>query len=248
MPPRQPLNKPAERPSSKPPANPLSLQSDLPESDLPRNDASDPPIDMAGMSFGSVDVGRRYAALLAEWSKCRLCPLHATRQHVVIARGSLPCDVLILGQAPGKDDDREGLPFSGRSGRLLISLLNEMLEEHDFTYCFAHTIGCVPWHCGDEEKYRAPTQAEEKHCVPRLASVIELARPRGIVTLGKDVESYLAAQMKSLVLQTTMPQLICNVATPTEILNTGGASTGNDVYRRTRSALRQFVFNKVLKV
>ena len=62
---------------------------------------------------------RAWSRLTREIEACHSCPLSASRRHVVVFRGSLSARVLLVGEAPGADEDRTGIPFVGRSGRRL---------------------------------------------------------------------------------------------------------------------------------
>lgn len=65
----------------------------------------------------------RYSLHVENWSDCRACELHLWRRNVVLARGALPCDVLFVGEAPGKSEDAVGAPFVGPAGQLLDAIV-----------------------------------------------------------------------------------------------------------------------------
>jgi uracil-DNA glycosylase len=172
----------------------------------------------------------------------------------------MPCDVLFLGEAPGDDDDRSGVPLSGRNGMILDRLVSDVAARaYDddkespklpISYCVALSIGCVPWSCGDSPQYRRPSPAEEKACLPRLASLLELIEPKSIMLLGDAVKQYWQRNEKYLrefVSYLPDSRTIARIPTPTEIIAKGGTSVGNDTYREARSVVRQIVLNRVLK-
>lgn len=172
----------------------------------------------------------------------------------------MPCDVLFLGDAPGIDDDTTAVPLSGRNGMVLDRLIadtverkidvNEDTPKPSLSYCVALSIGCVPWGCGNTLQYRSPSKAEEKACLPRLVSLLELAEPRSIILLGDDVKQYWTRNEKyfrDYVTRLPDSRTIARIPTPARIIADGGTSEGNDTYREARSTIRQIVLNRVLK-
>src|SRR5690606_34708303 len=77
-------------------------------------------------------------------SKCHRCRLYATAQHVwLMGRGPIPCDVMIVGEAPGRREDDIGKPFAGKGGSLLDSLLAEHGLSRDRVY-ITNAVRCRP--------------------------------------------------------------------------------------------------------
>lgn len=119
---------------------------------------------------------RALAALAAEIRACRACPLGAIRQHAVVYRGALAPDVVFVGEAPGRAEDAAGVPFVGRSGRLLdgaIARLGPVLGE----YGVLNVLKCRP-----PENRFDPVAA--RSCRPFLDRQLALLRPRLLVPLG----------------------------------------------------------------
>jgi DNA polymerase len=110
----------------------------------------------------------------------------------VFYRGQCPCDVLFIGEAPGKDENLSGTPFIGRSGALLDGIIEEVGQ--DFSYGIQNILACIPL---DKDKHtgkvgvRAPTAAEAEACNPRFVETIIRAEPTLIVLLGKTAKKYL---------------------------------------------------------
>jgi DNA polymerase len=118
------------------------------------------------------------ADLAREASGCTRCPLSAGRTQVVFGVGDAGADLMFVGEAPGRDEDLQGEPFVGRSGRLLDRLMGEELGI-DRSRCYiANVVKCRP------PDNRDPRPEEIAACRPYLASQIELIRPTVVVTLG----------------------------------------------------------------
>ncbi len=116
-------------------------------------------------------------ALYREASECTRCPLAETRTKVVFGAGNAEADMMFVGEAPGAEEDRQGLPFVGRAG----ALLNELLEGIGLTredVFIANVLKCRP------PGNRDPQPLEIESCHPYLERQIELIRPAVIGTLG----------------------------------------------------------------
>jgi DNA polymerase len=114
----------------------------------------------------------------AEASTCTRCSLAAGRTQVVFGMGQPTADLMFIGEGPGAEEDRQGLPFVGRSGRLLDQLL---AEEAGFTreHCYiANIVKCRP------PGNRDPRPEEIAACRPWLERQLDLVDPTVIVTLG----------------------------------------------------------------
>ena len=118
------------------------------------------------------------AELEAEALGCVACPLAAGRTKVVFSAGNPSADLMLVGEAPGRDEDLAGEPFVGRSGQLLDRLLAEELEL-DRTGCYiANVVKCRP------PANRDPHPLEVATCRHFLESQVELVAPKVIVSLG----------------------------------------------------------------
>jgi DNA polymerase len=125
--------------------------------------------------------GERREELKAVWqqaSACTRCPqLAATRQSVVFGAGNADADLMFVGEAPGANEDRQGLPFVGQAGRLLDQLLSEIgLARADVFVC--NTLKCRP------PGNRDPLPQEIDACQDYLFRQLELIEPRVVCTLG----------------------------------------------------------------
>ncbi len=110
--------------------------------------------------------------------KCERCSLSRSRNHVVFGSGSEDADLMFIGEAPGEEEDRQGLPFVGRAGNLLTSMITALGCERDNVY-ICNVVKCRP------PNNRDPLPSEAKACNHFLRRQIELIRPKVIVALGR---------------------------------------------------------------
>jgi DNA polymerase len=116
-------------------------------------------------------------AVYREARDCTSCPLHQTRTQVVFGNGNANADLMFVGEAPGANEDRMGLPFVGAAGKLLDQLLGEIGMSRDDVFV-ANTIKCRP------PDNRDPHPNEIDACREFLDRQIELIEPTVICTLG----------------------------------------------------------------
>ena len=109
---------------------------------------------------------------------CQRCELHATRTQEVFGVGNQQADCLIVGEAPGADEDRQGEPFVGRAGQLLNEMLNAIGLQREQVY-IANILKCRP------PNNRDPKPEEAASCIPYLQRQIELIQPKVILALGR---------------------------------------------------------------
>ena len=129
-----------------------------------------------------------YKQHVQKWRACSLCDLCHDRKNVVLYRGTIPCDILLLGEAPGKSEDQMGLPFIGPAGHLLDSLLKKALEGHENVRLgYTNLVCCFP---KESVGYRDPTPKEIKACHPRLQELLVIAKPKLVVRVGKLADNY----------------------------------------------------------
>ena len=129
---------------------------------------------MDDMDFGSLDLQQ-----LAEVAAgCTRCPLSAGRTTVVFGTGDPAADLMFVGEGPGAEEDRQGLPFVGRSGKLLDELLAQEVGLPRSAVYIANVVKCRP------PENRDPEPEEIAACRPYLQRQVELVAPRVLVTLG----------------------------------------------------------------
>lgn len=127
-------------------------------------------------------------------AKCTKCDLSKYRRKQVKGRGSLPCDILFIGEGPGKSEDARGLPFIGPSGRTLAIALEKATKQADMKKMpkiyITNTVQCRPCD-GVNEPNREPTIEEFMACRFHLERIYINAMPIKIVFLGKVAEKFL---------------------------------------------------------
>jgi uracil-DNA glycosylase len=119
------------------------------------------------------------AMLKADIGDCTRCKLHGLgRTQVVFGTGNPSADLMFVGEAPGADEDEQGMPFVGRSGQLLTKIIEAIDLKREDVY-IANVIKCRP------PQNRNPEPDEINTCEPFLFRQIEVIKPKVIVTLGK---------------------------------------------------------------
>ncbi|MCB0729700.1 MAG: uracil-DNA glycosylase [Ignavibacteriae bacterium] len=124
-------------------------------------------------------------------NECQKCALGKTRTKFVFGTGNPTADVMIIGEAPGADEDKQGIPFVGRAGKLLTDILKAINFEREEVY-IANILKCRP------PNNRNPLPAEMEECTPYLYKQIELIKPKVILCLGLVAASSLLNQKVSL--------------------------------------------------
>ena len=117
---------------------------------------------------------------------CVRCPLHQTRTTVVFGAGNADADLMFIGEAPGANEDRLGLPFVGQAGKLLDKLLVEIGLDREEVF-IANTVKCRP------PNNRDPHPHEIEACNEYLRRQVELIEPTVICTLGNFATKLLRA-------------------------------------------------------
>jgi uracil-DNA glycosylase len=118
-----------------------------------------------------------FAELAAEASTCTKCPLAQTRTQVVFGVGDPGADLVFVGEGPGAEEDRQGIPFVGRAGQLLTKLIEGMGLRRDDVY-ICNVVKCRP------PGNRDPLPPEIDACRPYLEAQLDFLAPRVVVTLG----------------------------------------------------------------
>ncbi|MCC6162473.1 MAG: uracil-DNA glycosylase [Acidobacteria bacterium] len=128
----------------------------------------------AGETFSSLDSLRTHIG--PQCTRCKLCRLGRTQ--VVFGVGNPEADLMFVGEAPGADEDQQGIPFVGRAGQLLTKIVEAIEMRRDDVY-IANVIKCRP------PGNRNPEPDEVGVCEPFLFQQIDIIKPKVIVALGK---------------------------------------------------------------
>lgn len=110
---------------------------------------------------------------------CKKCNLGSTRNKFVFGSGDPSADLLLVGEAPGQEEDLQGEPFVGRAGKLLDKILKAIGYTRDTNIFITNIVKCRP------PDNRDPLPSEVEDCSPYLNKQIELIKPKIIVALGK---------------------------------------------------------------
>lgn len=113
-----------------------------------------------------------------EIKNCTKCALHTGRKNFVFGYGNPNADLLFVGEAPGREEDEQGMPFVGPAGRLLDRMLSAIGLKREDVY-IANILKCRP------PNNRDPLPDEVAQCEPYLQRQIELIQPKIIVALGR---------------------------------------------------------------
>lgn len=142
---------------------------------------------------------REYTILNSSWEElgtlvknCKVCSIAHQRLNTVFGEGNPPCKIMLIGEAPGADEDKMGMPFVGRSGKLLDSILNACHLQRGKDVVIVNTLKCRP------PMNRTPEASETLACRPFLERQIQLVDPEIIVSMGKPATEWLFGSAESL--------------------------------------------------
>ncbi len=139
--------------------------------------SANPPRPVANTS-GDVS-GLAWDALRDSVLNCTRCPLNESRSQGVFGAGDIQADWLIIGEAPGADEDKQGEPFVGQAGKLLEAMLAATGLRRDRNVYIANVLKSRP------PGNRDPKPEEVAACLPYLERQIDLIRPKIILALGR---------------------------------------------------------------
>ena len=120
-----------------------------------------------------------------ELGECTRCPLGEGRNRIVFGDGNPDAALMFIGEGPGQEEDRQGLPFVGRAGELLTQMIERGLEIPRSEVYICNIVKCRP------PNNRTPQPDEVSTCKPFLDGQIEAVKPRTIVALGRPATSLL---------------------------------------------------------
>lgn len=139
-----------------------------------------PPVDDTPEAPGAPSlVATDLGGLRAELGDCSRCRLAGTRTQIVFGSGNPEARLVFVGEGPGRDEDRQGLPFVGRAGELLTDIIQKGMKIDRSEVYICNVVKCRP------PDNRNPEPEEVAACSPFLLRQIELVQPEVIVALGK---------------------------------------------------------------
>jgi DNA polymerase len=137
-----------------------------------------------------MDKQQQLDQLKHSFCNCKNCPLSQHRTNIVFGCGNSQAQVMFIGEAPGEQEDLQGLPFIGRAGKLLTNMITSIYLKREDTY-ICNIVKCRP------PKNRVPEPEEIEICKSYLQQQIAIIQPKIICLLGKTAIR--------TILQTTMP-------------------------------------------
>jgi uracil-DNA glycosylase len=126
----------------------------------------------------TISAAEELAKLQESAKECRKCRLASTRLNVVVGEGNPNAEIVVIGEAPGADEDASGRPFVGRSGQLLGKILQAVHFEREAVY-ICNILKCRP------PGNRNPLEDEIFCCMPWLLRQLQIIKPKIILILGK---------------------------------------------------------------
>lgn len=185
--------------------------------------------DMISISVFGAQRTKEWSQHQDKWNACKACPLGRIAHRHVLGRGQLPCQVLFVGEAPGKTENLRGAPFVGKAGVVLDRMLADLFQKTgEFTYCITNTVACRPsdWLGGPN---RPPSLEEMTCCKDRLSDMLRIAAPKVVVALGKIADG----QLQRIKEFKKVPRIVA--VHPAYIARKGGI--GSDAYNQSLSDL-----------
>ncbi len=126
--------------------------------------------------LGSPDYAQFQSKL--QQSGCAKCALHTGRTNIVVDRGNPAASIMVIGEGPGENEDKQGLAFVGRAGQLFDKILASVGIDTNRDMLIANVVKCRP------PDNRSPRAEEAAECMPYLQRQVELIAPRVIILLG----------------------------------------------------------------
>jgi uracil-DNA glycosylase len=152
------------------------------------------------VSVSAEERRQKLVELYKEVQACTKCPLHETRSKTVFGAGNADADLMFVGEAPGAEEDRQGLPFVGRAGQLLNQMLEEIGLSREDVF-IANVLKSRP------PGNRDPLPAEIQACEPWLWAQVGLIEPRVVCTLGNFATKLLSGSQTGITKVRGTPQV-----------------------------------------
>ena len=145
---------------------------------LPESSRSPRRLTVKRLSMDKFTEAESLEQLEATIKRCKRCPLGKSRTNFVFGVGNPEADIMFVGEAPGRDEDMQGIPFVGRAGKLLDKMLGEVGLDRSDVY-ITNVLKSRP------PNNRDPEPEEVEQCMPYLSKQIQLINPRVICCLGR---------------------------------------------------------------
>lgn len=199
----------------------------------------------------------RYELHVQEWSDCQRCDYSKRRKRVVLGKGELPCDILIVAEGPGDSEDVCGVPMVAQAGRLMDKILikSGIVKPNNegfiwgegetppatwtYTVSITNLVGCIPLAANRDKE--EPDYDAVVACRPRLEEWIEFADPRLVITAGKPAKEWFDQTWKECI-KTKAP--VVNIMHPSGILRQPYVARGEILKQeivRIRSAIKTYI-------
>jgi DNA polymerase len=157
-------------------------------------------LEVASPRASASERRERLVEVYREAAVCERCPLAATRTQVVFGNGNSDAELMFVGEAPGAEEDRQGLPFVGRAGQLLNQLLEEIGMSRDDVF-IANVLKSRP------PGNRDPQPEEIGACEPYLWDQVRLIEPKVVCTLGNFATKLLSGSQTGITKVRGVPQV-----------------------------------------
>jgi DNA polymerase len=173
----------------------------------------------------SVTFDQKRAALrVLYYEGCTKCPLAKTRKTYVFGEGRADGPVMVIGEAPGADEDDQGLPFVGAAGQLLNSMLAAIGLDRKKNVFIANILKCRP------PENRNPESSEIITCLPIIKKQIDIIKPKAILLLGRIAAHSLLSATDSIAAMRGKTHLYNNI--PSMVIYHPAALLRNPEYKR----------------
>jgi DNA polymerase len=152
----------------------LSFYQSMTDLGFRRDVETEPPLPAVAAPAGHESL----ESIRADLGECTRCVLHERRAHLVFGVGNPNADLMFIGEAPGVEEDRQGIPFVGPAGELLTKIIEAIDLSREDVY-IANVVKCRP------PRNRDPESEEVEQCRPFLDRQVDSIRPKVICALGR---------------------------------------------------------------
>ena len=157
----------------------------------------------------------RWELFHQRWMKGCGSSLCANATYICLKRGTIPCEILFVGEAPSVGADVTGRPFVGESGVVLDDVIKRA-GALSFTRAYTNVVACIPRHSEDRCKTTQPPDEAVQACQPRLREFIALCKPKLIVAVGRVAERWLRDMQAKAMFPESIP--VAHIMHPSHIL------------------------------